>query len=1664
MFGKKAHGDIKKSTIKIQDLKKDNATRFKHLRAVIDHGDVKEVKSILETNYSHAYSILYDSFIIAETNLKQRELTFHLVHKAQKEELEGVLYVLDRILILCPELLSKRWQVHSLTRMLTKLLHPNNSWKLRREAIRYFIIWYQILGENAPDWVHAIFATLIPGFPSPIEGQLGLTALTLTSTSTVFHDSHAEPVTDVEVTPIFPPQSGEKQPDDPMRFFLEALLEYMVTQICRIEWKDKFYRQFKCFTFLLDKFKQYYQPLIFPEFLHTTSVYKPILELPNLRPMSRTDEFVGCRVAVIKWIASFTQPSRPSPFPKNPSESENDAAEQKKSVSSIDDVQGSSTSPMNDIQHCVEIVREVLFGSRENINFMHEVLRQAFLLPFTHAPAIRRSIAVYKEWVQMKPSEMPGFMLEPPATKTDHSEGEDFYRRLRNDSYIGAMQHSNLHIRAGYQKTLQVIMTHAGHLFLQTVSSDYPILLEEQTDACKKVLNIYRYMVMHVHMEQASWEQLLTVLLKLTSLIFSKTPPRKKSDTLAGKLASVIFQTLLVTWIKANLNVVISSSLWDRLLAVLSCLTQWEELIKEWAKTLETLTRVLARHVYQLDLSDLPLDRPSEHRARRHRRPPSPTRRNVNNTLQNPSSVSDNHSIDGSPANTTKEVIESRPANLSRSVSDSNLLLLLQNQDNMPKSTNQKLWRASSLDSFKVKKNGGTRTSRSPSPAPSNGLESNSPVQIDVLATDNVPSDSGGGRSVMSGGSLRGWLPDVASVLWRRMLGVLGDINQLKDPALHSLVFQQLVNLCNTLEKIRKNQGLAADTPANAASTPPPDLTIIAPWCFQALNLPETYRQGQVKAYKLLCLMTFSIPSSSLPPLHLASFYKVLHQALTASDRSIVNTVISEMGPRILSRQPPGFTLLLLDLIFAADRVLSSADIRTAPRTEAMSILGSLLSLPDSLFKLRAFQPVPNQFCTVVFPDAKDQIVNLLLQYGRSEPTTEARCVALSSLGVFLYQKLSEGNNHPEIRNALDVLLHSLNSKEDTVAHIACDVILLLCDHASTFHPAIPPVIVQAVASTLASLGGGRTKLAAALVFCLGEWTMHLSGLAPPLLEAIFKVLTNIVLESPNHLNNSAHIAAKMVIGHLVNQLGHFPMAGDRLCSQVSEQDDVPGLTGVNQILDALNIQLFVTNSAHTVSFIELPPLEVPGGGPTADLITAPAQVRVILRDLNGKSSWDASVLYAVPDSIQRVVIQPKWPTEENTFSLCAVNNAPQHTLRSRLHNILPTVCNSAPDLDNLNDLLQYVEYTSPECANATEPLNSSVELEQETMSAILGQRFSNQDKLHLSQTVPGDLRLPKNETNVFQYCRLFGSQLGFASSPQRANLFLLSRTEKLIRELRNLDNQMCRETHKIAVIYVGDGQENKDVILSNCGGSAAYEQFISQLAWEVQLDSHTGFMGGLQPSPSTAPYFATSLTEAIFHVATRMPNDTIHNKTRHLGNDEVHIVWCEHSRDYRRSVIPTEFCDVLIVIYPLPYHLFRVTISRKPEIPLCGPLWDEAVVSMTVLAGLIRATAFSASRAKRSTLSFYQHHYEERWRSLETVLRNHKNLTTFEEFSSQLFAPKTPAQNPESFSIPSSEHIGRLSKGPAPDFVDENHTVGISPRPMKKLSVRVSLDGSKLK
>lgn len=68
----------------------------------------------------------------------------------------------------------------------------------------------------------------------------------------------------------------------------------------------------------------------------------------------------------------------------------------------------------------------------------------------------------------------------------------------------------------------------------------------------------------------------------------------------------------------------------------------------------------------------------------------------------------------------------------------------------------------------------------------------------------------------------------------------------------------------------------------------------------------------------------------------------------------------------------------------------------------------------------------------------------------------------------------------------------------------------------------------------------------------------------------------------------------------------------------------------------------------------------------------------------------------------------------------------------------------------------------------------------------------------------------------------------------------------------------------------------------------------------QVDLSTHCGFMGGLQRNGSTgqtAPYYATSTVEVIFHVSTRMPSDSddsLTKKVRTWGAGGLSWYWTE--------------------------------------------------------------------------------------------------------------------------------------------------------------------------
>lgn len=92
--------------------------------------------------------------------------------------------------------------------------------------------------------------------------------------------------------------------------------------------------------------------------------------------------------------------------------------------------------------------------------------------------------------------------------------------------------------------------------------------------------------------------------------------------------------------------------------------------------------------------------------------------------------------------------------------------------------------------------------------------------------------------------------------------------------------------------------------------------------------MPDSYLKGKLTAYKLLCRMALSAPPELLPSASLSHLYKALHVGLAGPSPVVVGTILRALGARFLSRQLPGYSLLLLDLISAANSVLESSDLQ----------------------------------------------------------------------------------------------------------------------------------------------------------------------------------------------------------------------------------------------------------------------------------------------------------------------------------------------------------------------------------------------------------------------------------------------------------------------------------------------------------------------------------------------------------------------------------------------------------------------------------------------------------------------------------------------------------------------------------------------------------------
>ncbi|KAJ7426061.1 Ral GTPase activating protein catalytic alpha subunit 2 [Willisornis vidua] len=1670
--------------------------------------DGSDLKQFFDNNYSQIYFIFYENFVTLENSLKQKG------NKSQREELDSILFLFE----------------------------------IRCEGIRLFLLWLQGLQTNCGEEQVLLFACLVPGFP-PLASSRGPCTLESLLSPPASPDAKICPE---EITPLLPAVSGEKIAEDQTCYFLQLLLKYMVIQAASLEWKNK-ENQDTGFKFLFTLFRKYYLPHLFPSFTKLTNLYKPVLDIPDIRPRpvyvtaTRNNEsvystkipYMAARVVFIKWLVTFFLEKKYLTAVQNTKNggevlpkiiqtvggSQDRAGEPDGSAALAGEPDGSrsNSSTLSDRrlssaslcsieeQHrgVYDMVQGILLSTRGYVNFVNEVFRQAFLLPPSDVSATRKVVKVYQKWILQ---EKPVFMEEPDKKE----DSQDAAVPLEDSSEQTDGKH--------------VFLTNSANVFLLEPCTEVPVLLKEQVDACKAVLSIFRRMIMELPMNRKTWEQMLQILLRITEAVMGKPKENQMKDMFAQSMAGLLFRTLIVAWIRANLSVYISRELWDELLSVLSSLTDWEELITEWANIMDSLTAVLARTVYGVEMTNLPLDKLSEQKEKKQRGKEVEESQQLETSegaeavglfaeqeqqLTRSSSTSD--IADQIPSDFFQG---KKPGNSHNSISDSKSVQENKGHTKEDEAEQVLMRRSSSTAELDLKADFVPPHGNYRDREKSESVSSDTDVDIALLpwqapedepepgAAPEVCVDGTAPRwlqlspsepaaltdssefladdcSIIAGGSLIGWHPDSAAVLWRRILGILGDVNNIQSPKIHAKVFGYLYELWYKLAKIRDNLAISVDnqsTPSPPVLIPP--LRIFASWLF----------------------------------------------------KDILNTVIKHCPPWFFFLGLPGFTLLIGDFVAAAARVLRG-DSLEAPRSEAHTILGALVCFPNTYQDIPRLGPISEATeISTGTADVKYCLINILLKNATEEPSEAARCIAICGLGLWICEELTQCTNHPHVKKAINVIGVTLKFSNKLVAQVACDVLQLLVSYwqkLQEYEPSLCRKITEILVATIAFLLPSAEhssvevdkKFIVSLLLCLLDWCMALPMkmlLEPvsagaveeqhasraPLLDYIYRVLHCCVNGSSTYTQQSHYVlsladlsscdydpflplgnvrssepaqcpsstdlgnlltvaeekrrrnleliplTARMVMTHLVNHLSHYPLSGGPaiLHSLLSENHDnsyVESSELSSEVFRSPNLQLFVFNDSTLISYLQIPAEKRAG----AEAAAAPSDVRVIVRDISGKYSWDGRILYGPLEGCA-----PQRGTT-NTF---AVSSNPEQHLASQ-----NDISQGEEGEDALDQLLERIGATSPECLlhpqrrlNEPPPPPCGMSAEQEhAITEALTRQSAQEREFILRCSSDCSMKVARQEPPrpaepqaSFYFCRLLLNDLGMNSWDR------------------------SRETHKIAVFYIAEGQEDKCSILANARGSQAYEEFVAGLGWEVDLSTHGGFMGGLQRNGSTgqtAPYYATSTVEIIFHVSTRMPSDSddsLTKKLRHLGNDEVHIVWSEHTRNYRRGIIPTDFGDVLIVIYPMKNHMFFIEIMKKPEVPFFGPLFDGAIVTAKLLPSLICATCINASRAVKSLIPLYQsfhvysestatclsdkwkwiekllkwhkvnvvgramgmtleqerklsitqpadndtkiHNepatgiYEERALYLEAIIQNHKELMTFEDFAAQVFSP----------------------------------------------------------
>eukprot|EP00761_Pharyngomonas_kirbyi_P013586 gb/GECH01013615.1/.p1 GENE.gb/GECH01013615.1/~~gb/GECH01013615.1/.p1 ORF type:complete len:1163 (+),score=259.89 gb/GECH01013615.1/:1-3489(+) len=864
---------------------------------------------------------------------------------------------------------------------------------------------------------------------------------------------------------------------------------------------------------------------------------------------------------------------------------------------------------------------------------------------------------------------------------------------------------------------------------------------------------------------------------------------------------------------------------------------------------------------------------------------------------------------------------------------------------------------------------------------------------------------------------------------WEFMLRIVGNPNKLLDPETHAESFKGLAQIARTIGSVGstvvsvpKGQERPKIPYATDGET---ILNMLGPWFFEAVNSSSNsaFNEGRAVAFSALCKIFCRRGGNPISRENLSRFYRALMSGLQEDDMTVLRHILMDSS-RIFVYELEGSHILMSSYLKVLKKLLTVESLSNPYpdnlRSACITILSSLMCIPNN------FLQEDNAFYANLKKEAED-ILKRALQCERHTKNLQH---LLWTVSVYVYEEVHADNPEviaPFIKSIARLIKSGSNERSVYSSEVFVTALSVLSSLTKFYQeidkqePTLIPGLVEELSSFIMLQMNlfrnnkinpeNASQLVSEAFYCICDWSMCNY-------KSIFNTQQRVkLILSAIEIGNNADkftkkncerqlteikMAAEFLLCHILNHVAHYPASKNTVntSSHITENDETATIDGLTAD-ESRYARFFMFDDMVILSVVEQPDSKKGPG------------VTVIVRDISGKYAWDSSLLMDEPET--PTTLPDENPHLGATNSGITGNTAQAEENETMMTNAQPKDIFKRPGIDTFQNLIEEQNNIDTKQEDGNKDTMGQIDIRSEPPQ--LKDKYQLECKFQMSRLLLSHLGFLKFKPEAPEE---HSEGTSTSSGPSSSNemyrrLVPLQSGPKLIRNLKILDMSHQRECHKVAVVYVGNGQDKQEEILQNSAASSSFDKFVEAVGWPVDLSKHSDFMGGLDKNMSTgsrAPYYADYKTEVMFHVPTMMPtkkgeDQQIHKK-RHVGNDHVNVVWSEHTREYRRSTISSQFNHVNIVIYPLECGLFRIQVFKKDEaIPPFGPLYDGMMVSRPILGDLVRMTAINANRTVRYMQPAYNRPFIARKALISEVAERYKDNMHPAIHMASLFSPK---------------------------------------------------------